>query len=73
MMEYLRQPEVVKPQDMFHLFLYLYRNARVKKEVFNWMIENWDYIKKISGDKSLDDYPRYTAASVRTEEEYKKY
>ena len=73
MMEYLRQPEVVKPQDMFHLFLYLYRNARVKAEIFNWMVENWDYIKKISGDKSLDDYPRYTAASVRTEEEYKKY
>ena len=73
MMEYLRQPEVVKPQDMFHLFLYLYRNARVKAEVFNWMIENWDYIKKISGDKSLDDYPRYTAASVRTEDEFKKY
>lgn len=73
MMEYLRQPEVVKPQDMFHLFLYLYRNARVKAEVFEWMKENWDYIKKISGDKSLDDYPRYTAASVRTEDEFKKY
>lgn len=73
MMDYLRQPEVVKPQDMFHLFLYLYRNARVKTEMFDWMKENWDYIKKISGDKSLDDYPRYTAASVRTEDEYKDY
>lgn len=71
--EYLRKPEVVKPQDMFHLFLYLYRNPRVKAEMFEWMEKNWDYIKKISGDKSLDDYPRYTASSVKTKEEFKKY
>ena len=37
------------------------------------MEENWDYVRKISGDKSLDDYPRYTAASIRTEEEFEKY
>ena len=73
MMKYLKEPEVVKPQDHFHLFLYLYRNPRVKKEVFKWMTENWDYVKKISGDKSLDDYPRYTATSIRTEKEFEEY
>ena len=73
MMDYLKKPEVVKPQDHFHLFLYLFRNPRVKAKVFNWMEENWDYVRKISGDKSLDDYPRYTAASIRTEEEFEKY
>ena len=73
MMDYLKKPEVVKPQDHFHLFLYLVRNPRVKAKVFNWMEENWDYVRKISGDKSLDDYPRYTAASIRTKEEFEKY
>jgi aminopeptidase N len=73
MMDYLKKPEVVKPQDHFYLFLYLFRNPRVKAKVFSWMEENWDYIRKISGDKSLDDYPRYTAASIRTEEEFEKY
>ena len=73
MMTYLKKPEVVKPQDHFHLFLYLFRNPRVKAKVFNWMEENWDYVRKISGDKSLDDYPRYTAASIRTEKEFEKY
>lgn len=73
MMELLNQPEVVKPQDQFYLFIYLYRNPRVKAEVFRWMTENWEYVKEMSGDKSLENYPRYTASSVRTEAEFKAW
>lgn len=70
MMELLNQPEVVKPQDQFYLFLYLYRNPKVKVEVFEWLVKNWEYVKRMSGDKSLENYPRYTASSVRTEKEF---
>lgn len=73
MMKYLNRLDVVKPQDQFYLFLYLYRNPRVKAEVFEWMRENWVFVKEISGDKSLENYPRYTASSVRTEEEFEKW
>ena len=73
MMKLLNQPEVVKPQDQFYLFLYLYRNPRVKREVFEWMTKNWEYVKEMSGDKSIENYPRYTAGSVRTEEEFKAW
>lgn len=75
-MELLEKPDIVKPQDQFHLFLYLYRNPVVKEKVFGWLETHWDYVKKISGDKSLDNYPRYTAGVVRTDvefEEYKKF
>lgn len=72
-MKLLNQLEIVKPQDQFHLFLYLYRNPEIRKEVFAWLTENWEQVKKISGDKSLDNYPRYMASSIRTEDEYKKY
>ena len=73
MMGLLNQPEVVKPQDQFYLFLYLYRNPVVKTEVFLWLTKNWEYVKEMSGDKSLENYPRYTASSVRTEEEFKAW
>ena len=72
-MKLLEQPEVVKPQDQFYLFIYLYRNPVVRDEVFEWLETHWDYVKKISGDKSLDNYPRYTAGVVRTDAEFEKY
>lgn len=72
-MKVLNQPEVVKPQDQFYLFLYLYRNPKVKVEVFEWLVKNWEYVKRMSGDKSLENYPRYTANSVRTEKEFEAW
>lgn len=72
-MKVLNQPEVVKPQDQFYLFLYLYRNPKVKVEVFEWLVKNWEYVKRMSGDKSLENYPRYTASSVRTEKEFEAW
>lgn len=69
----LSQPEIVKPQDHFHLFIYMYRNPAAKKQVWDWLISHWDYVKMIAGDKSLEDYPRYTAASIKTEEDFDKY
>ncbi|MBO7657026.1 M1 family metallopeptidase [Candidatus Saccharibacteria bacterium] len=72
-MKLLNEPEIVKPQDQFYLYLYLYRNPRVKGEVFEWLTGNWEYVKEISGDKSLDNYPRYMAGSVKTDAEFDEY
>ena len=69
----LSQPEIVKPQDHFHLFIYMYRNPAAKEKVWDWLTRNWDYVKKIAGDKSLEDYPRYTAASIKTQKDFDKY
>ena len=72
-MKLLEQPEIVKPQDQFYLFIYLYRNPKVKEEVFEWLTSHWEYVKKISGDKSLDNYPRYTAGAIKVKEDFEKY
>ena len=69
----LDQPEVVKIQDQFSLFIWLFRNPVVKKEVFAWMMKNWTKLREISGEKSVENYPRYTANSIRTKEEYKTW
>lgn len=62
--------DTVKPQDQLYLYIYLYRNPRSRKQAFEWLTENWDYVKKMVGDKSLDAYPRYMANLIRTEEEF---
>ena len=72
-MKLLEQPEIVKPQDQFYLFIYLYRNPEVKSEVFEWLTTHFDYVKEMSGDKSLDSYPRYIAGAVKTKVEFDKY
>lgn len=73
MIDILSQPEVVKPQDQFYLFIFLYRNPLAREGVFAWLRKNWGYVRKMSGDKSLDNYPRYIANVVRTEREFAEY
>ena len=72
-MELLEKTDIVKPQDQFYLFIYLYRNPRVKTEVFEWLMTHWDFVKKMSGDKSLDNYPRYIAGVIKTKDDFDKY
>ena len=69
----LDKPEVVKPQDQLYLYVYLYRNPRTRSVVFDWLRGHWDYVKQMAGDKSLENYPRYMANVIRTEDEYKAW
>ena len=66
----LNCPDVVKPQDQFYLFIWLYRNPVAKERVFSWLTVHWEYVESLVGDKSIDNYPRYTANLVRTEKEF---
>ena len=72
-LELLNQPDVVKPQDQFYLFIYLYRNPEAKELAFSWLREHWEYVRQICGDKSLDNYPRYMASAIRTKKEFEEY
>ncbi len=71
--ELLDKPEIVKPQDQLYLFIHLYRNAKSQTKVRKWLADNWEYVKKMMGDKSLDSYPRYMANVIRTEDEYRAW
>ena len=73
MIALLGDVKVVKPQDQFHLFIYLYRNSKAKEKAFSWLKTHWDEVKEMSGDKSLDNYPRYMACSIKSEKEMKDY
>ena len=72
-MKLLCQTEIVKPQDQLYLFVWLYRNPIIKKQVFEWLTQNWEFVESLAGDKSIESYPRYTASGVRTKTEYEAW
>ena len=73
MVELLGENEVIKLQDQIFLFVRLFRNSRARELTWQWLVENWDWLVKAMGDKSLDSYPRYSANIIRTEKELKAW
>ena len=69
----LGKNEIVKPQDQISLFIWLYRNPKSRFKAFDWLEQNWELVKQIGGDKSLDSYPTVIAHLARTEKEYTQY
>ena len=73
LMELLDNHEIVKPQDHLSLFVFLRRNYKTREKSLDWLTENWESVAKIAGEKTLEDYPRYTASTIKTEEEAEKF
>lgn len=69
----LHEPEIVRPQDHIFLYIYLLRNHHTRDRVLDWLIQNWDYVLKLTGDKSIEDYVRYASTLIRTPEEAQKF
>ena len=63
----------IRPQDRLLFYIRLARNYVIKDEAFEWMFKNWDWLRKEEGDKTIPDFPRYTANFVRRPEEAAKY
>lgn len=63
----------IRPQDRLIFFIRLARNYVIKDETLDWMMNNWDWLRKEEGDKTIPDYPRYVANLVRRPEEAEKY
>jgi len=73
LIELLNQPKIVRPQDHLFLYIYLVRNYRSREQALDWLIKNWAYVEQLTGEKSIEDYPRLTASVVRTETEAEKF
>lgn len=69
----LNQPKMLRPQDHIFLYIYLLRNYRTREKALDWLIAHWDYVKQLTGEKSIEDYPRYTASVIRNDTEAQKY
>lgn len=69
LLELLKQPKIVRPQDHLYLYIRLARNPKMHKLAVKWLYDNWDYVVRLSGEKSVEDYPRLLASTIRTREE----
>ncbi len=73
MLGLLEQPEIVRPQDHIFLFIYLLRNEEARPQTIAWLYQHWDLIKKLAGEKSIEDYVRCTAGYIQTETEFAEF
>lgn len=65
---------VVRSQDAARWFVYLIRNRDGRELAWQWLQDNWDWIKKtFGGDKSYDDYARYAASALVTRDQLEEY
>jgi aminopeptidase N len=63
----LTNTDIVKRQDLFRWYIYLLRNRYAREQTWQWMVNNWSWIEKtFKGDKSYDDFARYSANVLST-------
>ncbi|MEO5499310.1 MAG: M1 family metallopeptidase, partial [Candidatus Saccharimonadales bacterium] len=70
----LKDSTVVKRQDLFRWYIYLLRNRFGRKDTWQWMTSNWAWIEEtFKGDKSYDDFARYSASVLATRQWLEAY
>lgn len=69
----LKKSDILKPQDHLGFLLRLRRWKFTRDRALTWMLENWDYIYSINGEKSIEDYPRYFASTIDNESDANKF
>lgn len=70
----MKNPETVRPQDVFRWFIYLIRGRESREMAWQWIRDNWDWVDKtFGGDKSYDDFPRYSANGLVTRKQLQEY
>ena len=74
LLESIKDPSIVRPQDVARWFVYLIRGRDARTKTWQWLRDNWSWIETtFGGDKSYDDYPRYAATGLMTEDQLNEY
>ena len=74
LLENFTDPATIRSQDLFRWFAYLMRNRYARDATWHWMVDNWSWIEQnFAGDKSYDDFPRYAAGGLVTNEQLRDY
>lgn len=70
----IQDADTIKPQDVARWFVYLIRGRESRHATWQWVRDNWDWITQtFGGDKSYDDYPRYSASGLSTRQQLAEY
>ena len=66
----IKDADIIRPQDASRWFAYLIRTRDNRKIAWDWLKENWSWVKDtFGGDKSYDTFIRYAASALLTRDE----
>lgn len=66
--------KIIRTQDTARWFVWTIRNRYGREAAWQWVRDNWGWIKKtFGGDKSYDDFPRYSALGLVTRKQLEEY
>ena len=66
--------DIIRTQDILSWYVHLLRNLKTRELAWKWLRENWKLIEeKFDGDKSYNDFPRYSGAILRTEKQLQEF
>ena len=69
-LENLKDANIIRPQDASRWFVYLIRTRENRQIAWNWLKKNWLWVEdKFGDDKSYDDFIRYAATALMTNDE----
>lgn len=73
----LKDKNVVRPQDLIRWYAYLLRNKHTRETMWQWTVENWDWLLDVfKASKSYDYLPRYAANFMNSQkwlDEYREF
>jgi aminopeptidase N len=74
LLSHIKDPELVKPQDIASWFVHLIRKSDSRELTWVWLVKEWDWLeKRFKGDKTYDAFPRYASAFLFGEKWLEKY
>lgn len=73
LLSWLDQPTIVRPQDHLYLYIYLLRNHYVRSKTLDWLLGHWDYILKLTGEKTIADYVSRTGSVLSSPADAAKF
>ena len=74
LLESIKDTKTVRPQDAARWFVYLIRGRESRDKAWAWIRNNWEWVEEtFGGDKSYDDYVRYSASALVTQKQLEEY
>lgn len=70
----IKDDTIVRPQDVFRWFMAILHTKEGRAPAWQWLRENWLWIKKtFGGDKSYDYFPRFAGNMLSTRQQLEEY
>lgn len=74
LLDAMKNPKIIRAQDVFRWFVYLIRGRESRELAWQWVRDNWRWVEDtFKGDKSYDDFPRYSASGLMTRVQLEEY